>query len=135
MKHGLLSVTSRLLAFVITSLCPTNTTPTRKSEVIQKYKYQKDVHIKGIVWEIYECVSEVLSDLGRMFGMIFRVQWSQKSPKSGINVFDQNVPGSLQGCRRGLVRVPQVGAAYQVRHPCKDREDPCKHIFPLFGDF
>ena len=34
---------------------------------------------KGIVWEIYECVSEVFSHLGRMFGMIFRVQWGQKS--------------------------------------------------------
>ena len=30
---------------------------------------------RGIVWEIYECVSEVLSHLGRMFGMIFRVRW------------------------------------------------------------
>ena len=101
MKHGLLSVTSRLLAFVITSLCPTNTTPTRKSEVIQKYKYQKDVHIKGIVWEIYECVSEVLSHLGRMFGMIFRVQWGQKSPKSLSKMYPSYCKGAAQGPCKG----------------------------------
>ena len=57
-----------------------------------------------------------------------------KIAKKWENLFDQNVSGpckgaagackgvagSLQGCHRGLVRVPQVGAAYQVRHPCKD---------------
>ena len=32
--------------------------------------------------EIFDCVSEVLSHLGRMFGMNFRVQWGQTSPKS-----------------------------------------------------
>ena len=49
----------------------------------------------------------------------------------------------LQWCRRGLVRMPQVGAAYQVQQPCKDLaatlQGPgyilVKHIFPLFGDF
>ena len=39
---------------------------------------------KGIVWEIYECVSEVSSHLGRMFGMIFRVVGS----KFAKSVFD-----------------------------------------------
>ena len=41
--------------------------------------------IKGIVCEIYECISEVLSQITK--------KWN--------NVFDQNVPKwSLQGCRR-----------------------------------
>ena len=48
----------------------------------------KNFNLKGIVWEIYECISEVLSHLGRMFGMISRVQWGQKSPKKWKNVFD-----------------------------------------------
>ena len=43
-----------------------------------------------------------------------------KIAKKWENVFAQNVPGSSRGCRRGLVRVTQVGAAYRVRHPCKD---------------
>ena len=34
--------------------------------------------LKGIIWEIYECASEVLSHLGRIFGVIFRAQWAQK---------------------------------------------------------
>ena len=87
----------------------------------------KNFNLKGIVWEIYECFSDVFSHLGRMFGMIFRVQWGQKSPKSGKMCLTKMylgpckvAAGSLQGCRRGLVRVPQVGAAYQVWHPCKD---------------
>ena len=41
----------------------------------------KNFNLKGIVWEIYECFSDVFSHLGGMFGMIFRVQWGQKSPK------------------------------------------------------
>ena len=42
------------------------------------------VLIKGIAWEIYECISEVLSQITK--------KWN--------NVFDQNVPKwSLQGCR------------------------------------
>ena len=34
--------------------------------------------LKGIIWEIYECASEVLSHLGRIFGVIFRAQWALK---------------------------------------------------------
>ena len=64
--------------------------------------------------------------------MVFRVQWGPKSPTSGIMCLTKGYPGPSRGL---VLRVPQVGAAYQVRHPCKDREDPCKHIFPLFGDF
>ena len=62
--------------------------------------------IKGIVWEIYACISAVLSYLGRMFGMIFRVQWGQKSPKSGKMC--------LTKMQRVLARVPQG--------PCKSAE-------------
>ena len=42
------------------------------------------IYIKGILWEIYECVSELLSHLGRMFGAGFRPQWVKKVTKSGI---------------------------------------------------
>ena len=34
--------------------------------------------LKGILWEIYECASEVLSHVWRIFGVIFRAQWAQK---------------------------------------------------------
>ena len=82
----------------------------------------KNFNLKGIVWEIYECFSDVFSHLGRIFGMIFRVQWGQKSPKSGKMCLTKMNPvlARVPHCRRGLVRVPQVGALYQVRHPCKD---------------
>ena len=48
--------------------------------------------------------------------------------------------GSLQGCRRGLVRVLQVGAAYHVRHPSKDPgwhpcKDPCTFSSYTFFHF
>ena len=76
----------------------------------------KNFNLKGIVREIYECFSDVFSHLGRMFGMIFRVQWGQKSPKSGKMCLTKmyrvlaRVPpgpgkgaaGSLRGCRGGL---------------------------------
>ena len=53
--------------------------------------------------ERYECVSEVLSNLGRIFSTTFWVQWGQKS-----KVLDQNVPGSLPGCRRASARVSNI---------------------------
>ena len=71
--------------------------------------------------------------------MIFRVQWGPKSPKNGKMCLTKIYPGpckgaagSLQGCRRGLVRVLQVGAAYHVRHPCKD---PCTFSSYTFFHF
>ena len=39
------------------------------------------IYIKGILWEIYECVSEVLSHLRRILGVISRAQWAQKVTK------------------------------------------------------
>ena len=42
-------------------------------------KVRREFLIKWIVWEIYQCVSEVLSQITK--------KWN--------NVFDQNVPGSL----------------------------------------
>ena len=62
------------------------------------------IYIKGILWEIYECVSEVLSHLGRMFGVIFRVQRAQKSPKSGKTC--------LTILYRGFWGVPHQGFGY-----------------------
>ena len=63
------------------------------------------LRLKGSsAWETYECISEVFLHLGRMFGMIFGVHWGPKSPKKWKNVFDQNVPGSLQGCRTGSLQ-------------------------------
>ena len=55
--------------------------------------------LKGVVWEIYECVSEVLSHLGRMFGMIFRVHWGQKSYQTGDSLYTY----------KGLVAIPPLG--------------------------
>ena len=61
------------------------------------------IYIKGILWEIYECVSEVLSHLGRMFGVVFMAQWVEKVTKQWKHVFYNFVPGGLEGCRtRGL---------------------------------
>ena len=57
----------------------------------------KNFNLKGIVWEIYECFSDVFSHLGRMFGMIFRVQWGQKSPKSGKMCLTKMYPGPCKG--------------------------------------
>ena len=53
--------------------------------------------VKGNVWEIYECISEALSHLGRMFGIIFRVQWGKKSPKSGQMCLTKMYLGPCKG--------------------------------------
>ena len=77
--------------------------------------------------------SELLSHLGKMFGKIFRVQLSKKSPKSGIMCFTKIYPGPCKGAADG----PCKGAA----GPCKGGALPqgpgyilVKHIFPLMGD-
>ena len=62
----------------------------------------KNFNLKGIVWEIYECFSDVFSHLGRMFGMIFRVQWGQKSPKGLIMCLTKMYPGPCKGATGGL---------------------------------
>ena len=63
--------------------------------------------LKGLsVKYIYKYNSEVLSDLGRMFGMIFRVQWSQKSLKSGKMCLTKMYPGPARVLHRVLARVP-----------------------------
>ena len=76
------------------------------SERMGRVEIYLKIQLKGpVVWEKYECVSEVLAYLGRKFGMIFRVQWGQKSPKSGKMCLTKMYPGpckvaarSLQGC-------------------------------------
>ena len=92
--------------------------------------------------------SELLSHLGKMFGKIFRVQLSKKSPKSGIMCFTKIYPGPCKGaadgpCKgavgpcKGAAEGPYKGAA----GPCKGAVLPqgpgyilVKHIFPLMGD-
>ena len=46
----------------------------------------------GTVHQMYECVSEVLLHLGRMFGIVFTAQTAQIWPKNEKNVFLKNVP-------------------------------------------
>ena len=97
------------------------------------------VSLKGIVWEIYECVSVVLSYLERTFGMILGFSGVKNRQKGGKCIW----PKCTRVLARGLVRVPQVETTYQVRYPGKDPVAPLrgpettliKHIFPLFGDF
>ena len=71
--------------------------------------------VKGIVWEIYECVSEVFSHLGIMSGMIFRLH-----------------------CRQGS-RVPQgacKGVAGRSSIPYKDPDTLWSNTFVhFFGEF
>ena len=78
-------------------------------------EYLLSSSFKGIVWEIYECVSEVFSHLGRMSGMIFRVH-----------------------CRQGS-RVPQgacKGVAGRSSIPCKDPDTLWSNTFVhFFGEF
>ena len=62
--------------------------------------------------------SELLSHLGKMFGKIFRVQLSKKSPKSGIMCFTKIYPGPCKGAADG----PCKGAV----SPYKGAAGPCK---------
>ena len=62
--------------------------------------------------------SELLSHLGKMFGKIFRVQLSKKSPKSGIMCFTKIYPGPCKGAADG----PCKGAV----GPYKGAAGPCK---------
>ena len=66
----------------------------------------KNFNLKGIVWEIYECFSDVFSHLGRMFGMIFRVQWGQKSPKSGKMCLTKMYPCPCTGAAPNMLILP-----------------------------
>ena len=82
---------------------------------------------KEIIWEIYVWVSEVLSHLGRMFGMIFRVQWGQKSPKNGNMCLTKMYPCPCKGAAPYMLLLPAAplqapcGTLTRTRrHPCKD---------------
>ena len=77
-------------------------------------EYLLSSSFKGIVWEIYECVSEVLSHLRRMFGIIFRVQWGQKSPKSGKMCLTKMYPGPCMGAAPDM---PLLPAKNNTKHP------------------
>ena len=73
------------------------------------------LRLKGSsAWETYECISEVLSHLGRMFGMIFRVQWGQKSPKSGKMCLTKMYPGPCKGAAPDMLLLP----ASPLQAPC-----------------
>ena len=43
--------------------------------------------VKGTVHQMYECVSEVLLHLGRMFGIVFTAQTAQIWPKNEKTCF------------------------------------------------
>ena len=65
--------------------------------------------VKGTVHQMYECCSEVLLHLGRMFGIVFMVQRGQIWPKNTKTCFDKMYPvplrsaaGSFKKCRQFL---------------------------------
>ena len=46
------------------------------------------IYIKGILWEIYECASEVLSHFGEDVWCDFSAQWAQKVGGNSLcNIF------------------------------------------------
>ena len=69
------------------------------------------IYIKGILWEIYECVSEVLSHLGRMFGVKFRARWAQKVTKKWKPCLTNFSPGVLR-CSAGGFKNSTPGSGH-----------------------
>ena len=67
--------------------------------------------IKGVLWKIYECVSEVLSHLGRMFGVKFRARWAQKVTKKWKPCLTNFSPGVLR-CSAGGFKNSSPGSGH-----------------------
>ena len=59
----------------------------------------------GTVHQMYECVSEVLLHLGRMFGIVFMVQRGQIWPKNVKTCMNH---GHCSKSPRALLKVPMV---------------------------